>query len=330
LPLPIGSFFAYNAGFTGGVYVASADFNGDGFADVLTGADAGGGPHVRVFSGLDGTELVGFFDVPKEGRGVRVATGDINGDGTPDIITSPGPGDPLFQATVRVFSGLTAMPIAGPLASFDPYPGFPGGVYVAAGDVNNDGRDDVITGAGAGGGPHVKALSGMTGGEIASFFAYNGTFTGGVRVGVGDVNRDGLFDLITGPGPGGGPHVRAFSLPSGVDIANFFAYNAAFAGGVFVAGSAGVSSALLPPGAPTAALLGPSAPQQSSAPSDSTSDEAIVPVSTGKNTGAELVFSSDEATEEDWLSPDDDEAEVAADTFWEEMADLVHGIGDVL
>ena len=34
----IRSFFAYDPGFTGGVYVASADVNGDGFADIITGA----------------------------------------------------------------------------------------------------------------------------------------------------------------------------------------------------------------------------------------------------------------------------------------------------
>ncbi len=37
--------------------MAAGDLNGDGYADIVTGADAGGGPHVRAFSGLDGTEL---------------------------------------------------------------------------------------------------------------------------------------------------------------------------------------------------------------------------------------------------------------------------------
>ncbi len=283
VPGPIGSFFAYNITFGGGVFVASADFNHDGFADVLTGAGAGGGPHVRVFSGMDGSELASFFDPPKGGDGVRVASGDINGDGTPDIITAPGSG--VVLATVRVFNGLTNQPIAGPLGAITPYPGFEGGVYIAAGDVNGDGRDDVITGAGAGGGPHVKAFSGLTGAEIASFFAYSPTFAGGVRVGVGDVNQDGVFDIITGAGPGGGPHVKAFNGAGGAEITSFLAFNPAFTGGVFVGGAAAAAITVIsPPEQPHFALLGLQAPARS--------------------VGTDLFFSASEENNWAWLEED--------------------------
>ena len=83
-------------------------------------------------------------------------------------------------------------------------------MFVAAGDVNGDGRDDVITGAGAGGGPHVRVFSGDDGAELAGFFAYDAAFGGGVRVAAGDFDGDGRADILTGPGAGGGPHVRAF------------------------------------------------------------------------------------------------------------------------
>ena len=91
-----------------------------------------------------------------------------------------------------------------------------GGVSVAAGDVDGDGLAEIVTGAGPGGGPHVRGFS-LSGGvmEIASFMAYDPDFGGGVFVASGDVNGDGLSEIITGPGAGGGGHVRVF-LGSGV------------------------------------------------------------------------------------------------------------------
>src|SRR5439155_13300663 len=94
----------------------------------------------------------------------------------------------------------------------------------------------LVTGAGAGGGPHVEVFDGMTGALVRSFFAYDTAFRGGVTVAAADVNGDGTDDIITGAGPGGGPHVKVFDGASGALLASFFAYDAAFRGGVFVAG----------------------------------------------------------------------------------------------
>ena len=85
---------------------------------------------------------------------------------------------------------------------------------MAAGDVNGDGHADIITGAGAGGGPHVSVFSGTDLSILASFFAYDPAFTGGVTVAAGDVNGDGLADIVTGAGAGGGPHVECSAAPT--------------------------------------------------------------------------------------------------------------------
>src|SRR5262249_55120877 len=137
--------------------------------------------------------------------GVRVAVGDVNGDGVPDILTAPGAGGgPL----VKVFSG-TDLAL---LRSFDAYDeAFPGGLYVAAGDVNGDGRADIITAPDVGGGPLVRVFDGASGVLTLAFNAYDPTFTGGVRVAAGDTNGDGKAEIITGPGFGGGPLVKVFN-----------------------------------------------------------------------------------------------------------------------
>jgi hypothetical protein len=239
---PLFSFFAYDQ-FSGGVFVAVGDVNRDGFGDIITGADAGAGPHVKAFSGANGAQLLSFFayDAGFTG-GVRVATADFNNDGFDEIITGAGMGG---GPHVRVFTAVTnstftgvATQLAGPLGSFFAYgSGFIGGVYVAGGDVNGDGRADIVTGAGPGAGPHVKAFSGSTGAELDSFFAYSPSFSGGVRVGVSDFNADGRFDITTVPGSGTNLTVNAFDGPTqqAITAAAFTPF--ASTGGGFVGGS---------------------------------------------------------------------------------------------
>ena len=192
-------FFAYDPSFQGGVFVDSADFNRDGVSDIVTGAGPGGGPHVKVFDGSNpGNVLFSFFAYePSFIGGVRVAVGDVSGDGVPDIVTVPGPsGGP----NVRVFDGRTGESIQSFFA-FDPT--FAGGVFVDVGNFNDDQFADIVTGAGPGGGPHVKVFSGKDDSLLGEFFAYDAAFRGGVQVTVADLTDDGISDIVVGPGNGG-------------------------------------------------------------------------------------------------------------------------------
>ena len=238
------SFFAYEAGFTRGVNVATGDVNGDGSADIVVGT--GNGPaHVKVFDGRTSAQLASFFAFEAGFTGgVNVGAGDVNGDGRDDIVVGAAGG----AAHVKVFDGATL----NELSSFFPFPSpFVGGVNVATGDVNGDGRADLIVGGGSGApGGHVKVFSGSTGTELLSFFAFETSFTGGVRVASGDVSGDGRSDLIVGAGPGpldGQPHVKVFDGATGAELASFFAFGAATNPGVFV-GSHTLSAPLPCPG----------------------------------------------------------------------------------
>jgi hypothetical protein len=223
---PFSAFFAYDAAFRGGVNVASADVNGDGFEDILAGAGDGGGPQVEAFSGKDGSLLLSFFAYDSAFRGgVRVAGADTNLDGISEIVTSAGPGG---APHIKVFSNLTET------KSFFAYdPTFRGGAFVAAGDLDGDGRPEIITGAGAGGGPQVVVSDSTSIATIRSFFAYDSSNLSGVRVAVADVNGDGRYELITGGGPGNTGQIKAFDATTLAVVAGF---DAGVTGGVFVGG----------------------------------------------------------------------------------------------
>jgi hypothetical protein len=231
-------FNAYDPSFRGGAFVAAAKIDNNAVADIVTGAGAGGGPHVKVFSGASSTVLAQWmaYDLSFFG-GVSVAatdgftTGSTFTEGT--VITGAGPGG---APHVRTFNGVSA----GPLTSFFAYnTAFTGGVYVAAGDLNGNGQNQIVTGPGAGGTPQVRVFNLQTSQLLNTFNAYDANFQGGVFVAVTDADGTGRAQLVTGAGPGGAPHVKTWRVtPGGISppttLTSFFAYDPAFLGGVFV------------------------------------------------------------------------------------------------
>jgi len=194
---------------------------------IVTGAGAGGGPHVRVFDST-GLEISGFFAYgEKFTGGVNVAAGDVDGDGKDEIITGAGAGG---GPHVRVFD-LFGQPKGGFFAYGEK---FTGGVNVAAGDVDGDGKDEIITGAGAGGGPHVRVFDNQ-GNLKFHFFAFNKNFLGGVNVAAGDVDGDGKEEVIAGVASNAFSYVRVFNAELLLLRLQFLAYNKDFYYGVKVA-----------------------------------------------------------------------------------------------
>ena len=223
------TFFAFSPAFTGGVFVAVQDTNGDGILDIIAAAGPGGGPEVRIFNGSNLNVLRSFFAYAEDfSGGVSVASIDFNNDGILDLVTGAGPGG---APHVKVFDGATNAVIS----QWYAYPvSFTGGVYVAVGDIGNDGTFEVVTGAGPGGAPVVAVWDPFTGALISQFMAYAEVFTGGVRVAINDGNGDGIADLITGAGPTGGPHVKVFSFPDLDILFQFYSGEESNPGGVFV------------------------------------------------------------------------------------------------
>jgi hypothetical protein len=222
-------FFAYSPNFTGGVWLASGDVDGDGFDDIVTGAGAGGGPHVKAFSGKNGQELRSFFAFdPNFTGGAKVAVGDFNGDGRADIAAGSGVG---VASQVVTFDG-RSLAVLNRLNPFES--AFLGGVNLAAGDVNGDGRAELIVGAAAGGGPRVRVLDATSGEAVYDFFAADSTFAGGVSVAARDLNLDGKADIITGLGAGVQGRIQIFSGANLASLDNFFAFESTNRNGIFV------------------------------------------------------------------------------------------------
>jgi len=124
------------------------------------GSWSGSASGVKAFN-RDGTPRFAADPFPGFTGGIRVATGDVNGDGTDDLIAVPGPGR---SPTVQVFDGRNGVLLRS-FAAFEM--SFLGGVYVAAGDVNKDGFDDIVLSPEMQG--RFRVLSGSDTRSIADF-----------------------------------------------------------------------------------------------------------------------------------------------------------------
>ncbi len=185
------SFYPYTESYTGGINISIGDLESDGTVEIVTGTEDGGGAHVRVFNS-DGVLInPGFFAYDEVYRGgVNVSIGDLNGDGWHEIICGAGTeGGPH----VRIFNkdGVLINP------GFFAYdPDFRGGVNVAAGDLDGDGVDEIVTGPGLGGAPEIKVFNNDGNEIIESFWAFD-TYDGmGAEVSTADLDGDGIAEII--------------------------------------------------------------------------------------------------------------------------------------
>lgn len=160
--------------------------------ELIVSRDGGGPSEIRVFN-LRGTLLAQWLAYnPSFLGGVRTAIGDVDGDGENEIITAAGPGGGPHVKIWKTDGASTG----GSFFAFDQ--GDIGGVSVAVGDVDGDGRAEIITGSGQGDLPRVRVFDAR--GTLRSEFSL-GTkpLPQGLQVLASDVNEDGKVEiLITG------------------------------------------------------------------------------------------------------------------------------------
>ncbi len=186
------SFKPYGENYRLGINFAVGDLEGDGKMEIVTGTGSGAGPQIRVFN-MDGVLInPGFFAYdPRFRGGVNIALGDIDGNGAHEIIAGAGVGG---GPHVRIFDKNGRLLNPGFFA-YDP--AFRGGVHVAAGDLDGDGKDEIVTGAGPGGGPHVRVFDKYGRALSLGFFAGDARSRTGVRVSSADIDGDGKDEVVT-------------------------------------------------------------------------------------------------------------------------------------
>jgi hypothetical protein len=238
------SFSPFEPSFTGGLFVAAADVNGDGKAEVIVTPDVTGGPVVAVYDGAKLTtglaggaafgqpaQLTRFFgiDDPAFRGGVRPALGSVSGHRTPDLVVSAGfgggPRIAVFQGKDIAAGFPSPARILPDFFAFEP--GLRNGAYVAVGDVDGDGFADLVFGGGPSGGPRVRvvssrvllglsdvpsldAVSGTPGLQLANFLVGDPASRGGVPVAARDLDADGKADLVAASGQGLPARVSVF------------------------------------------------------------------------------------------------------------------------
>jgi len=195
-----GQFFAYDPQFTGGVQLAIGDVNGDGEDEIITGPGSGLVAEIKIFD-KRGQILSSFTAFEGFSGGVNLAAGDLDGDGTEEIIVAADSGLP--RVGVYNIDGQR-------LALFNAYAeGYNRGVLVTTGDIDGDNQAEIITGAKPGGGPHIRIFDRL-GGLKGQFFDGNADFRGGVFVDAGDLDDNGVDEIIAGAGPGKQPLVSFY------------------------------------------------------------------------------------------------------------------------
>ena len=254
----IKSFSPFKSGDS--VKVAAGDINGDGGDEIISTLwDGAGTRPVVVISDKDGAQIASFRPMGNEyGYGYTLATADLDGDGTDEILVGGGPGA-FVPAVVKAYKykdGWVQDTGLGFLAYDGGY-----GVNVSGGDISGSGSARIITGPGPN--PMSKGEIKVWKVDIAGGFGkwkaiFDNSFEGlnskyGATVATGDMDGDGKLEIVVGAGPGSDndAHVKVFKgdgTPYGLEfIAGSWRYGVNVAAGS-VLGSDNIAEIAVTPG----------------------------------------------------------------------------------
>ena len=182
--------------------VAIADVNGDGLPDLVVATSAG---VVSVLLGNGDGTFQAHVDYTVGPNPVSVKVADLDGDGRPDLIVANN-GTSLAPTTkgLSILLQNAAPAAAGTFGAAVTYDvGDAGSTCVAVGDLNGDGKPDIVVSnfglPGLPGSVSVLLQDPASPGTFKAPVLYTG-LQGPTSVAIGDLNGDGLPDLVIGDG----------------------------------------------------------------------------------------------------------------------------------
>ena len=217
----VNEFEAYNNDAQYGANAVSGDFDGDGKTEVVTAPQKGGKPYIKMFNWKGDLLRPGWFAFDENFTGgLNLAKGDVNGDGAQELIVSQASGGPAWVKVYRFTKQDVILH-----SEFLAYPeGFQGGCYVTAGNVIGNDKDEIITGAGAGGGPQVRVFGGKGKWKGIQWFPFDQSFHGGVTVAAGNLNKKKKAEIVVGQASQGQAWIKVYKKKATEIISEFKAY----------------------------------------------------------------------------------------------------------
>jgi hypothetical protein len=199
---------------------ACGDVDGDGRDEIIIGLGSGSGGYFEVFDYVGGSLIhrdwvrINWKDYNNTNGETRPACGDVDGDGRDEIVVGLGQGSggyfEVFDDALAGYAHLTW-----PRVGWGSYNSANGETRPASGDVDGDGRDEIVVGLGQGSGGYFEVFDDALAGYAhlawprvrwGSYDSANGE----TRPTCGDVEGDGRDEIVVGLGQGAGGYFEVF------------------------------------------------------------------------------------------------------------------------